>query len=77
MCISLSSCMTFPCKICNTNIKGTDSASQCDTCQFWIHMECNLNHTDFKYLQGTNNPLFCISCCNEIFPFETLANKIF
>ena len=70
MCISY---ITFPCKICNTNIKGTDSATQCDIC---IHMECDLIHIDYKYLQGTNNPSFCTSCCNEIFPFGT-ANKIF
>ena len=77
MCISSNSYTTFPCKICNTNTNGTYSAAQCDICQFWIHMECNLNHIDNKYLQGSNNPSFCISCCNEIFPFGTLANKIF
>ena len=37
MCISSIS-STFRCKICNTNIKDTDSAAQCDICQFWIHM---------------------------------------
>ena len=41
-------------------------------------MKCNsLNHTDYKYLQGSNDPCFCTSCCNEIFPFGTLANKNF
>ena len=41
-------------------------------------MKCNnLNHIDYKYLQGSNDPWFCISCCNEIFPFGTLANKNF
>ena len=78
MCISSNSSTTFRCKICNTNIKDTDSAAQCDICQFWIHMTCNnLNHIDYKYLQGSNGPWFCISCCNEIFPFGTLANKNF
>ena len=36
-----------------------------------------MNHTDYKYLQGSNDPWFCISCCNKIFPFGTLANKNF
>ena len=41
-------------------------------------MKCNnLNHIDFKYLQGSNDTWFFISCCNEIFPFGTLANKNF
>ena len=78
MCISSNSNITFPCKTCNTNIKDTDSAAQCDICQFWIQMKCNnLNHVDYKYLQGSNDPWFCNSCCNEIFPFGTLANKNF
>ena len=54
MCISSNS-ITFPRKICNTNIKDTDSAAQCDICQFWIHMEYNnLNHIDYKYLQESH-----------------------
>ena len=44
----------------------------------WIDMKCNnLNHIDYKYLQGSNDPWFCISYCNEIFPFGTLGNKNF
>ena len=78
MCVSSNSNITIPCKICNTNIKNTDIAAQCDICQFWIHMKCNnLNHIDYKYLQGSNDPWFCISYCNEIFPFGTLGNKNF
>ena len=45
MCISSNSNLIFPCKICNTNTKDTDSAAECDIYQFWIHMICNnLNH---------------------------------
>ena len=51
MCIPSNSNMIFLCKICNTNIKDTDSAAQCEICQFWIHMKCsNLNHIGSKYL---------------------------
>ena len=47
MCVSSNSNIIFLCKICNTNIKDTDSAAQCDICQFWIHIKCNnLNHID-------------------------------
>ena len=37
----------------------------------------NLNHIDYNYLQGSNDPWFCIPCYNEIFLFGTLANKNF
>ena len=64
--------------MCNTNIKDTDSAAQSDICRFWIHMNCNnLNHIDYKYLQGSSDPWFCILCCNEMFPFGILTNKNF
>ena len=54
-------CVFF--KICNTNTNDNDSAAQCDICQSWIHMICNnLNYIDYKYLQGSNDPWFCISC---------------
>ena len=61
MCIPSYSNIVFPCKICNTNIKDTDSASQHDNSQFLIHMKYNdLNDIDYKYLQGSNDPSFCI-----------------
>ena len=41
-------------------------------------MKCNnLNHIDYKYLQGSNYPWYCLSCCSKIFPFGTQTNKDF
>ena len=55
-----------------------DSASQCDICQSWVHIKCNkLNHIDYKYLQGSNDLWYCLSCCSNIFPFGTQTNKEF
>ena len=34
-----------------------------------------MNHIDYKYLQGYNNPWYCIPCCDEILAFGTLTNK--
>ena len=49
-------------------VKPEDSAAQCDICQFWIHIKCNkLNHIDYKYLQGYNNPWHCISAVTKFF----------
>ena len=76
MCVPSNSNIAFPSKICNININNKDRAVQCDICQFWIHIKCNkLNHIDYKYLQGSNDPWYCISCCDEILPFGTLTNK--
>ena len=65
MCVSSSSNIVFPCKICNININNKDSVIQCDS-QFWIDIKCNkLNHIDYNCLEGSNDR------------FGTLANKKF
>ena len=70
--------MTFPCKICNKNVNDNDHAIQCDICDFWVHIKCNnLNYIDYKYLQGNNDPWYCITCSSSIFPFNCLNNKKF
>ena len=70
--------IVYPCKICHLNVNNKDSAAQCDICQSWVHIKCNrLNHIDYKYLQGSNEPWYCLSCCSNIFPFGTLANRGF
>ena len=78
MSVTSNSNTVFPCKICNININNKDRAVQCDICQFWIHIKCNkLNHMVYKYLQRSNDLWYYISCCDEVLPFSTLANKNF
>ena len=68
----------YPCKIFHVNVSNKDSAAQCDICQSWVHVNCNkLNHIDCKYLQGSNDPWYCLSCSSKFFPFGTLTNKDF
>ena len=70
--------LIFPCKICDKNINDKDHAIQCDICNFWVHIKCNnLNYIDYKYLQGNNDPWYCITCSSSIFPFNCLNNKKF
>ena len=70
--------IVYPCEICHININNKNSAAQCDICQSWVHVKCNkFKHVDYKYLQGSNKPWYCLSCCSKIFPFGTLANKEF
>ena len=70
--------IVYPCKICHLDISNKELAAQCDICQSWVHKKCNkLNHIEYKYLQGSNDPWYCLSCCSKIFPFGTLTNKYF
>ena len=79
MCISKNANnIVYPCKVCHVNVNNKDSAAQFDICQSWVHIKCNkLNHIDYKYLQGSYEPWYCLSRCSEIFPFGTLTNKDF
>ena len=55
-----------------------DAGIQCDICQFWVHLRCNkLNLVQYKYLQGSTDPCFCLSCCSVILPFGNLTDKDF
>ena len=74
----MSSAIKFPWKICENNVTNCDQTIQCDPCDSWVHIKCNdLNYIDYKFLQNSNDPWFCISCCSEIFPFSTVKNKTF
>ena len=65
-------------KICEKNVSDKDDAIQCDICQDWIHLKRNkVNHIDYKYLQESSDPWFCLSCCSSIFPFGFLTNNVF
>ena len=68
----------FPYELSNTNIKDKDSAAQCYIFKFLIQLKYNnFNHIFYKHFQGSNDALFCISCCNKTFLFRTLTHKIF
>ena len=68
--------IAFPCKLCNKNINDNDAAIQSDICQFWVHLRCNkLNLVDYKYLQGSADPWFCLSCCSTILTFGNFTDK--
>ena len=79
MCIPINvNNIVYSCNICHVNVNNKDPAAQCVICQSWVIMKCNkLNHIDYKYLQGSNDPWYCLSCCSNIFPFGTQTNKDF
>ena len=74
----MSSPIRFTCKICENDVIDCDQSIQCNLSNFWVHIKCNnLTYIDYKFLQKSNDPWFCISCCSDIFPFNSLKNKTF
>ena len=66
----------FPCTSCEKNVNHR--AIQYDICDKWIHQKCNfLNTKDYEDLTNSEDPFFCIKCCETIFPFSKLSNKEF
>ena len=75
---STSNIVLPSCNICEKSVSDKDDAIQCDIYQAWIHLKCNkLNHIDYKYLQVSSDPWFCLYYCSTIFPFGLLSNKDF
>ena len=53
-----------------------DRTIQCELCNYWIHTNCNnLNYVDYKFLQNSNDPWYCILCCSQIFQCNSLENN--
>ena len=64
--------------ICEIIVSDKDDAIQCDTYQAEIHLKYNkLNYINYKYLQRSSDPWFCLYCRRSIFPFGFLTNKDF
>ena len=75
----MTSSVKFPCKVCGKNVNDNDQAIQCDLCNYWIHINCNnFNYIDYKSLQNSNDPWYCILFWSQIFPFNSMkSNKNF
>ena len=70
--------ITFPRSIFTKAIGDNHNYIYCDKCNLWVNMKCNnLNFRDYQYLNGNDDPWFCLKCNSELFPFGTLNNKTF
>ena len=68
----------FPCSICTKTIGDNDDSIYCDNYNLWVHIKCNnLNFIDYQYLNGNDDPWFCLKCNSERYSFGTLNNKTF
>ena len=43
-----------------------------------MYIKCNnLNFIDYQYLNGNDDPCFCLKCNSDLFPIGTSSNKTF
>ena len=61
------------------NVNDNYRAIQCDLCNYWINInDNNFNYIDYKFLENSNDPWYCILCCIQIFLFNSMkSNKDF
>ena len=73
----MTSSINFPCKVCGKNVNDNDQAIQCELCNYWIHINCNnLNYIDYKFLQNSNDPWYCIlSLAVRFSPFNSMKSN--
>ena len=68
----------FPCKLWPKNVNDNDHAVSCNPCQTWVYIKYNhLSNIDCKYLQGCDEPWYCLSCTNTLFLFGNLKIENF
>ena len=71
--------LKLPYKIYNRPFAKNHRSIQCDTCDIWVHCECNkINKQTYKLLQNEKNTKwFCIICTEEFLLFFSLNNEEF
>ena len=64
----MNSC-EYPCTVCAKNVRDTDSAIQCDGCQFWCHLQCaNLTIQQYEDLSESDVVWECPACIKPHLP---------
>ena len=60
----------FPCAIFKRTVAKNHKALQCDLCDQWIHIKCNLiDKKTYEKLKHDTSFWFCINCSDNIFPY--------
>ena len=59
-----------PCIVCGRSVAKNHKALQCDYCDQWVHIKCNLiDKKTYELLKQDESPWSCIRCTENIFPF--------
>ena len=67
-----------PCQTCLRGCRKNQNCIECDICLKWFHLKCtNLSLSEFEAYTNNEQPYFCMSCYNDIFPFNTLSQEDF
>ena len=60
----------FPCTVCGRSVAKNHKALQCDYCDQWVHIKCNLiDKKTYELLKQDKTPWSCIKCTENIFPY--------
>ena len=60
----------YPCTVCGRSVTQNHKALQCDYCDQWVHIKCNLiDKKTYELLKQHESPWSCIKCTENIFPF--------
>ena len=74
--VYLTPSINIPCKVCGKYVNDNDRSIQCELYNYWIHINCNnLNYIDYKFLQNSSDPWYCILCCSQILPFHSMKSN--
>ena len=60
----------YPCTVCGRSVAKNHKALQCDYCDQWVHIKCNLiDKKAYELFKQDGSPWSCIKCTENIFPF--------
>ena len=63
-------CIKYPCTVCGRSVAKNHKALQCDYCDQWVYIKCNLiDKKTYELLKQDESPWSCIKCTENIFPF--------
>ncbi len=70
---------SFPCTVCNKEVKDKHKALICDVCSNWVHIRCNhLDNKAYKYHEDHPETSFtCFNCLDNSIPFTSLNHNQF
>ena len=65
--------VAHPCGVCSRAVAKNHMAVECDSCNNWVHIKCNLlDKKDYAVFQNPNNEaetFICINCMAQNVPF--------